>query len=57
MKKFANADDREAANSKTVLSFDQAMTQARMLARGEDAAEQNLSLVTVESAWPTTRST
>ena len=50
LKKFADADDREPANGKTVLSFDQAMTQARMLARGEDAAEQNQSLVTVETA-------
>ena len=51
LKRFGDADDREAANGKTVLSFDQAMIQARMLARGEDeAAKQNLSLVTIESA-------
>ena len=50
LKKFANADDREAANGKTVLSFDQAMTQARLLARGETESETNASLVTVKAA-------
>jgi integrase len=50
MTKLADADDREPANGKTVLSFDQAMLQARALARGEDAAEQTQSLVTVETA-------
>jgi Phage integrase family len=50
LKKFGNADDREPANNKTVLSFDQAMTQARLLARGEDEAEQTQSLTTVETA-------
>ncbi len=43
LKKFGNADDREVANGKTVLSFDQAMTQARLLARGEGDANQNES--------------
>ncbi len=33
MKKLKDADDREPANGKTILSFDQAMVQARMLAR------------------------
>ena len=51
LKKFADADDREAANGKTILNFDQAMTQARLLARGEDDdTEQNQSMVTVEKA-------
>ena len=50
LKKFADADDREAANGKTILSFDQAMTQARLLARGEDEAAQTRSLLTVEQA-------
>ena len=57
LKKFGNADDREVANGKTVLSFDQAMTQARLLARGEGDANQNQSLLTVEQRSPTTRST
>ena len=50
LKKFADADDREVANGTTVLSFDQAMTQARLLARGGDDAEQNQSLLTVDRA-------
>jgi integrase len=50
LKKFADADDREAANGKTILSFDQAMAQARLLARGKDEADDNPSLITVETA-------
>ena len=30
LKRFGHADDREAANGATILSFDQAMSQARM---------------------------
>ena len=48
LKKIADADDREPADNKTVLSFDQAMTQARLLARGED--EQSQSLLTIDRA-------
>src|SRR5262245_38835271 len=40
LRKFADADDREKADGATILTFDQAMTQARMLARGEGEAEQ-----------------
>ena len=29
LRKFGDADDREQANGRTILSFDQAMTQAR----------------------------
>lgn len=50
LKKFADADDREAANGKSILSFDQAMAQARLLARREDQAEPNPSLLTIETA-------
>src|SRR5262245_45954589 len=50
MKRFGYADDREPANGTTILSFDQAMAQARMLARGEDAVEESITLSTVEDA-------
>jgi integrase len=50
VRRFAGADDREAANGKTVLDFDQAMAEARLLARGEDEADQNPALITVETA-------
>jgi len=50
LRKFGDADDREQANGRTILSFDQAMTQARSLARGDDEAEQNQSVLTVEAA-------
>jgi hypothetical protein len=56
LKKIGDADDREPANNKTVLSFDQAMMQARQLARGEDADTAQQSLLTVEQAldkWKT----
>lgn len=50
LRKFADADDREAANGKTVLSFDQAMAQARLLARKSDEADDKEALITVEAA-------
>ena len=51
LRRFADADDREAANGKTILNFDQAMTEARKLARGEDeAGKLNQTLATVDTA-------
>lgn len=46
MKKIADADDRENADGKAVLSFDEAVTQARLLARGDDEEEQSQSSLT-----------
>jgi hypothetical protein len=42
------ADDYEPANGKTVLSFDQAVTEWRKLFHGEDAAEGPTKLITVD---------
>ena len=42
------ADDYEPANGKTVLSFDQAVTESRKLCHGEDAAEGPTKLITVD---------
>jgi len=39
LKKFGIADDLEPANDKTVFNYDQALTQARKLARGEANAD------------------
>jgi integrase len=50
LKKFGDADDREPSNGKNILSFDEAMTQARKLARGEDETAQTQSLLTLDKA-------
>ena len=39
LKKFGIADDLESANNKSVFSYDQALHQARKLARGEANAD------------------
>src|SRR5258705_13949417 len=39
LKKFGIADDLEPANDKSVFSYDQALKQARQLARGEADTE------------------
>src|SRR6478752_6150448 len=39
LKKFGIADDLEPANDKTVFNYDQALTQARKLARGDANAD------------------
>jgi integrase len=39
LKAFGTADDKEPANDKTVFNYDQALMQARKLARGEAAAD------------------
>ena len=41
LKKFGTPTTARPRTARRFLSFDQAMTQARMLARGEDAAEEN----------------
>ena len=40
--------NHEPANGKTVLSFDQAVTELRKLCHGEDAAEGPTKLITVD---------
>jgi integrase len=49
VRKFADADDREDANGTTILTYDQAMDEARRVARGPDDPE-TASLDTVETA-------
>ena len=49
LKVFALADDREASNGKTILSFDEAMAMARKLLLPEDGMEAS-KLTTVSQA-------
>jgi integrase len=49
VRKFADADDREPANGTTILDFDQAMDEARKVARGPDDPE-TANLDTIASA-------
>ena len=54
LKKFGIADDKEAADNKNVFSYDQALAQARKLARGEDtdteAAATGFAPISVDQA-------
>ena len=56
LKAFGTADDRESANNKSVFSYDQALQQARKLARGEadadntEAAATGFAPITIDGA-------
>src|SRR5262245_356298 len=56
LKAFGTADDREPANNKSVFSYDQALQQARKLARGEadadntEAAAAGFAPITIDGA-------
>jgi hypothetical protein len=55
LRKFGDADDLEPADDKCVFSYDQAIAQARKLARGDDdatdtSAASGFGPITVDSA-------